>query len=110
MPSNQLALDAQGATHAAHLVLEQGAQRLHDLQVHLLGQAAHVVVRLDLAARPVDAHALDDIRIDGALGQPTSALDFLCLCVEHVDEGRTDSLAFGLRVGDTFQLFEEQSA
>ena len=64
MAADQLALDAQGTAHATNFVLEQGTQRLHNLQVHLLGQATHIVVRLDLAARPVDTHALDDIRIN----------------------------------------------
>ena len=35
----------------AHLVLEELAQRLDELEVHLLGQAADVVVALDDRAR-----------------------------------------------------------
>ena len=66
------------------------------------------MVRLDLAARSVDAHALDDIGIDGALGQPTGAFNLLSLCVEDINKGGTYSLAFGLRVGYTSQFLKEQ--
>ena len=34
----------------AHLVLEQAAQRLDQLELHVVGQAADVVVALDLGA------------------------------------------------------------
>ena len=108
MTADELALDAQGTAHTAHLVLEEGTQRLHNLQVHLLGQAAHVMVRLDLAARSVDAHALDDIGIDGALGQPTRAFDLLCLGIKHIDKRRTNGFSLGFGVSDALQLFEEK--
>ena len=108
MTADQLPFDAEGTTHPSHFVLEQGTQRFHDLQVHLLGKATHVVMRLDLAARAVDADALDHVGIDGALGQPTGPLDLLRLGVEDLDEGGTDGLAFGLGIGDTLQLLQEQ--
>jgi len=38
---------AEFAAERAHLVLEQFAQRLDQLHVHALGQAADIVVRLD---------------------------------------------------------------
>ena len=110
MAAYQFALDAQSATHAAHLVLEQGTKRLHNLQIHLFGQAAHIVVRLDFATRPVHTHALDHIGIDGALGEPTRTLNLLRLSVENVNESRTDGLALGFGVGNAFQFFEEQMA
>ena len=47
MPSDQFVLDAQSTAYAAYLILEQRAQRLHDLQVHLFRKSAHIVVRLD---------------------------------------------------------------
>jgi len=42
-------LGGQAELHAdaPHLVLEQLAQRLDEPELHRLGQAAHVVVRLD---------------------------------------------------------------
>jgi hypothetical protein len=63
----------QAERHAqlAHLVLEQVAQRLQQLQAERLGQAADVVVALDgvafLVLAPPD---FDHVGVDGALGQP----------------------------------------
>ena len=49
----------------AHLVLEQVAQRLDELEVHVVGEAADVVVRLDVGV--VGAARLDDVGIQRAL-------------------------------------------
>ena len=51
----------------AHLVLEQITQRLHQLERHVLGQAADVVVALDDVGRAVLAAALDDVGVERAL-------------------------------------------
>jgi hypothetical protein len=66
---------AQLATQRADLVLEQLAQRFDQLQAHLLGQAAHVVVRLDrhggaAGKRPIQSH-----RVERALGEEVAPLD-----------------------------------
>ena len=42
-------------THTAHLVLEEPLERLAQLEFHVFGQAAHVVVALDDFARDVEA-------------------------------------------------------
>src|SRR5699024_1570209 len=52
----------------ADLVLEQGAQRLDELEGEVLGQAPHVVVALDVR-RALAAAGLDDVRVQGALDQ-----------------------------------------
>ena len=84
----------------AHLVLEQLAQRLDQLHVHALGQAADVVVRLDGDRRPAgEGHRLDDVGIERALGQEVGAAELARLLVEDVDEGGADDLALLLRVG-----------
>ena len=54
---------AQGHADDTHFILEEELQGLDELEVQVLGQAAHVVVRLDGAA-------FQDIGIDGALRQP----------------------------------------
>ncbi len=51
-PGKRMAADeslrqAELAAERAHLVLEQFAQRLDQLHVHALGQAADIVMRLD---------------------------------------------------------------
>ena len=80
---------AQLAAERAHLVLEQLAQRLDQLQVHALGQAADVVVRLDGHRRAADErHALDHVGIERALRQELGAAELLGLLVEHLDEQR----------------------
>src|SRR6202035_4399547 len=52
--------------HGAHLVLEQRAQRLDELELEILGQAADVVVGLD-RRRAGAAAGLDHIRVERAL-------------------------------------------
>ncbi len=101
----------QAELHAdlAHLVLEQLAQRLHQPQLHVLGQPAHVVVGLDhLGLAGLGAGRLDDVGVDGALGQPLHVGELFALGLEHLDEGVADDLALPLRVADPGQFAQEQ--
>ena len=107
MTSHQFLLDAQRAAHAAHFVLEEHAQRLHDLEVHLLGQTAHVVVALDLGGDAFDARTLDHIRIDGPLGQPAGVFYFFGVFVKGFDEEAADDLALGFRLRDAGECRQE---
>ena len=52
----------------AHLVLEQRAQRLDELELQVLGQPADVVVRLDVG-RAGAATGLDDVGVERALDE-----------------------------------------
>ena len=61
--------NAEGGAELAHLVLEELAQRLDELEPHALGQAADVVVALDGLRRALERHRLDDVRIERALGE-----------------------------------------
>ena len=111
MAPDEMLGQAQLAAQRAHLVLEQLAQRLDQLQVHALGQAADVVVRLDGHRRPAgERHALDHVGVERALGQELGAAELLGLLLEHVDEQRADGLALGLRVGLAGQRREEALA
>ena len=92
---------AQGQAHPPHLVLEQLAQGLHQLQLHEVGQAAHVVVGFHQHGA-ADAGALDHVGIQGALGQEVG-LELARLPVEHVDEDLPDDLALGFGVADPRQ-------
>ena len=47
MAINHLARQAEFHAQSPHFVLEQFAQRFEQLEVHLLGQAADVVMALD---------------------------------------------------------------
>ena len=85
---------AQLQAEPAHLVLEQVAERLDQLEAELLRQAADVVVRLDRRRRAVGgAAALDHVGVERALGQELGVLDALRLVLEHVDEHVADDLA-----------------
>src|SRR5260221_13053334 len=47
MPADHLLRKPKLASHIAHFVLEQLAQRLDERELHVRLEAAHVVVRLD---------------------------------------------------------------
>jgi hypothetical protein len=71
---------AEFAAERAHLVLEQFAQRLDELHVHALGQAADIVVRLDRHRRAAgEGHALDHVGIERALRQEIAPCRFSSL-------------------------------
>ena len=109
---------AQGNAQFAHFVLEEVAQRLQQFQAQLFGQAADIVVALDddgLLA--LGAARLDDVGVDGALGQEGGALvtgaaglELLGFGLEDVDEQAADDLAFLLGVGDAGQGVQEELA
>ncbi len=99
---------AELAAERADLVLEQFAQRLDELHVHALGQAADIVVRFDRHRRAAgERHALDHVGIERALGQKFGAADLLRLGLEHVDEQFADGLALVLRIVDALERLEE---
>src|SRR5579885_2843261 len=95
----------QSEFHAelANLVLEQIFERLNQFETEFLGQPADIVVRFDVGSGSIhSAAALDDIRIEGSLGQEMSALNVASLVFEHVDEYMADTPTFLLRIADTF--------
>src|SRR2546425_3404818 len=99
MPPEDVLGDAELGTGAADLVLEQTAQRLHDLERHHLGEAADVVVRLDACAglrlaRP----RLDDIGVDRPLHEEIDLPHPLCLLLKAADEFLADDRPLTLRV------------
>src|SRR5690606_33134453 len=115
---------AQLGADGAHLVLEQGAQRLDQLEGEVLGQAADVVVALDVR-RALAAAGLDDVGVERALDEKGGgrlpdirrvalALDDALLAqdlrlglLEGADELAPDDLALGLGVGDAGERGEE---
>ena len=100
MTPYELVLDAQLTAHAAHLVFEEGAERLDELEFHIVGESAHVVVALDCLGRTFDRTALNHVGVDGALAEPFGVGDELGFGIEDVDESLADCLALLLRVGD----------
>ena len=102
MPADHLLRQAQLAADLAHLVLEQLAQRLEQLERQPLGQPAHVVVGLDRDRRPAPGRErLDHVGIQRALHQEPDVLpDRLRLRLEDVDERVADPAPLLLRIGD----------
>src|SRR3546814_17479195 len=99
---------AKFATQLAHLVLEQFAQRLDELHLHPLGQAADIVVAFDRHRWPAgEADAFDDVRIQRALRQEVRATDFVRLLIATVDEGLDGELALALRIANALPSIEE---
>ena len=90
----------------ADLVLEQRAQRLDELELEVVGQAADVVVGLD-RRRAGAAAGLDDVGVQRALHEEARVADLRRLLLEDADELGADDLALALGLGDAAQLVEE---
>ena len=104
MAEDHVVRQAEREAELAHLVLEQLAQRLEQLQVQRLRQAADVVVRLDVhRLLGLRAGRLDHVRIDRALREPLRVVDLRRLALEHFDEQPADDLALLLGIGDAFE-------
>jgi len=109
---------AEVAADAADLVLEEVAQWLDELELHVRGQAADVVVALDGLRRTFDAGGLDDVGVERALDEPGDLFalmfgrveDLLGFVIEDADELVADSLALLLGIGDLGERVEEARA
>ena len=114
VPPDDLGRQAELLADQPDLVLEQRAQRLDQLELEVVGQAADVVVGLDVGGAGAAA-GLDDVGVERALHEerdraaasaasPTiSRLGGL----EDPDELAADDLALLLRVGDPGERVEE---
>src|SRR5690606_30211864 len=80
--------DSEVAADLTDLVLEQGAQRLDETEVEVVGQATDVVVALDVC-RTGTATRLNDVGVERALHEE---LDGLALGLGLVDEVALDLL------------------
>ncbi len=94
----------------ADLVLEQAAQRLDQLQRHVVGQTADVVVALDDGCRAVAAAALDHVGVQRALHEVLRVGESTGVLLEDPNEQLADRLALGLGLGDPGEAFEEPRA
>ncbi len=93
----------------AHLVFEEVAKRLDELKAKAWGQAADVVVGLDLHRGRGDVRCggLDDIGIQRPLRKEVDVPELRRLGFENGDELATDDAPLLLRVGDPAQRVEE---
>ena len=96
----------------AHLVFEEVVQRLNQVEMHALREGNQIVVRLDGARLPAGlaCAALDDVGVDGALGQVLHRAPVLSQILRHreelLPELRTDDAALLFRIGHTAQKLQ----
>src|SRR5882724_2735772 len=95
---DDLRREAQQLREPPDLVLEELPEWLDELELHLQGQAAHIVVGLDRGRRPAEGHRLDDVGIERALGEPRDVAELARLVLEHGDELGPDALALELGI------------
>lgn len=105
MTANEMLRNTQAAAYGTDLILEQPLERLAELESHLLGQTAHIVMALDGLTGNVQA--LNTIRVYGTLRQPFGISYLLCLGIKYLNEVAANYLAFLLRLGNTLQVLEE---
>ncbi|KAF0806036.1 cytosine deaminase [Alcanivorax xiamenensis] len=92
----------------AHFVLEEFAQGLDELELHVFGEAAHVVVGFDdVGAAGFGCGGFDHVGVNRALGEPVGVGELGGFGVEDVDEGVADDLAFLFRVFHAGEAGEE---
>ncbi len=101
MTANELVLNAQLTTHTANLVFEKAAQGFNQLELHIVGQTANIMVGLDGLRGALDRAGLNDIGVDGALSQPLGIGNQFGFGVEHINESLADGFAFLLGVGNS---------
>ena len=89
------------------LVLEEHAQRLDELHLHVGREAADVVVRLDRLGDPVGAARLDHVGVERPLDEPANVAEAARLVLEDADELLADHHPLALRIGDPGQLVDE---
>jgi len=87
----------QASEEEAHY-LEEFAQRLNQLQLHVRGQASDIVVGLDSGRRPLVADGLNHIGVKRPLEQEGGVWDFGCFFLEALDEHVPDDFALLFRV------------
>ena len=94
----------------AHFILEQLAQRLDQLHVHALGQAADIVVRLDGDRRAAgEGNAFDHVGIERALREEIGAAELLGFLLKDLDEQPADGLALVFRVASPSSALMKRS-
>ena len=108
---NDFLRQTQFPADGAHLVFEQQPQRLDEFELQVVGQAADVVVALDVrgAAAPAGLH---HVGIQRALHQELDVIavapnDIPHRALEGPDELPADDLALALGVGHARQRLEE---
>ena len=97
MALKEVRRDAEDFSDAAHFIFEKVAQRFEQPHLHVVGQAADVVVAFDYSAAAVSA--FDYVGIYRSLEQPVGAAETARLFLEYTDEELAYYLALAFRLG-----------
>src|SRR5262249_17309075 len=93
----------------ADLVLKETLERLHELEVHFLGQAADIVMALDQSGRIApNGHRFDHVGIKRALRKKFGSSSPLGRALKKLDKCAPDDFSFALRINDAPEPLEEQ--
>src|SRR5437016_528435 len=102
------------AANFADLIFKEVFERLDQLELHLLRQAAYVVVSLDGLRRATHTARFDYIGIERSLHQPLDLADQpfnpVGFAIEDLDEFVANELAFLFRIDHTGELGQEALA
>ena len=100
MPAHDLLWKTKGTTDLPHLVFEKSAQRLNELELKIFRQTSNIMVAFDLHRDTlsglrinIGASALNNIRIQGTLGQIIKGAKALTFLFEHTNKFVTNQLA-----------------
>ena len=93
---------SQLSSNQTYFVFEQLAQRLDELEVHLLGQPADVVMTLDHCRWTTHRDGLNNVRIKRPLHEITDVAQTSGFFFKHVNEDFSDSLALLFGIGHAF--------
>ena len=98
--------EPQDFAQLSHLVLEQTAQRLDQLESKLLRKPAHVVMQLDVGGRAgKTVTRFDDVRIERSLGEERrTPVDLRGGSFEHIDKAVSDQPALLLRIDNPLKI------
>src|SRR6185369_3367309 len=91
MASKDLLRNVQLSSDQTHFIFEQLAQRLDQLEVHLLRKSADVVMTLDHRRWTTHRNRLNDVRIQRALHEITDIAKTPRFLFEHIDKDFSDA-------------------
>lgn len=109
---NDVIGEAKGAADGACLILEEVAERFHQAEGQIGGQATDVVVGLDLGGGlAFRRRTFDDIRVEGALGEEiegaTLGGEGAGFAFERADEAFANHPALLFRIGYSGEMRKE---
>src|SRR5712692_10069072 len=108
MPAEEIAREAELRAEPPHLVLEELAHRLDQLEAQLFGKTSDVVVRLDDRRRALDGDRFDHVGIERSLREVPRVGNRFRFLLEDFDEGSADDAALLFRVRDPGEKREKE--